>query len=161
MFSELYYACSRFVNIGLCWTQKTYCIKWISDHMHPHIFIGFHLCMNCCQWKIDIQRFPSKYITKVVLTMSAICLGVIPLTHWGRVTHIYVSNPTIIGSDNGLSPSRRQAIIWTNAEILLIRPIGTNFSEMLIEIHIFSLKKMHFKWSPGKWRPFCPGFNVF
>ena len=36
------------------------------------------------------------------------------LTHWGRVTHICVSKLTIIGSDNGLSPDRRQAIIWTN-----------------------------------------------
>ena len=44
----------------------------------------------------------------------------IPLTHWGRMTHICVDNLTIIGSDNGLSPGRRQAIIWTNAGILLI-----------------------------------------
>ena len=36
-------------------------------------------------------------------------------THWGRVTHICVSKLTIIGSDNGLSPERRQAIIWTKA----------------------------------------------
>ena len=42
------------------------------------------------------------------------------LTHWGRVTHICVSNLTIIGADNGLSPCQRQAIIWTNAGILLI-----------------------------------------
>ena len=40
------------------------------------------------------------------------------LTHWGRVTHICLGNLAIIGSDNGLSPSRRQAIIWTNAGIL-------------------------------------------
>ena len=33
------------------------------------------------------------------------------LTHGGRVTHICVSKLTIIGSDNGLSPGRRQAII--------------------------------------------------
>ena len=33
------------------------------------------------------------------------------LTNWGRVTHMCVSKPTIIGSDNGLSPDRRQAII--------------------------------------------------
>ena len=33
------------------------------------------------------------------------------LTHWGRVTHIRVGKLTIIGSDNGLSPGRRQAII--------------------------------------------------
>ena len=46
------------------------------------------------------------------------------------------SKLTIIGSDNGLSPGRRQAIIWTNAGtcILLIGPLGTNFSEILIEI---------------------------
>ena len=79
------------------------------------------------------------------------------LTHWGRVTHICISKLTIIGSDNGLSPGRRQAIIWTNAGILLIRTLGTNFSEILSEIHAFSFKKMHFKWSSGKWRPFCPG----
>ena len=82
------------------------------------------------------------------------------LTHWGRVTHICVGNLSIIGSDNGLSPSRRQAIIWTNVGILLIGPIGTNFSEMLIEIHTFSFKKIHLKKSPGKWRPFCLGLNV-
>ena len=33
-----------------------------------------------------------------------------------------VSILAIIGADNGLSPSGRQAIIWTNAGILLIGP---------------------------------------
>ena len=42
------------------------------------------------------------------------------LTHWGRVTHICIGRNTNIGSDNGLSPGRRQAIIWANAGILLI-----------------------------------------
>ena len=42
------------------------------------------------------------------------------LTHWWRVTHICVGKLTIIGSDNDLSPGRCQAIIWTNAAILLI-----------------------------------------
>ena len=55
-----------------------------------------------------------------------------PLTHWGRVTHICISKQTIIGSDNGLSPGRRQAIIWTNAGILLIGPLETKFNEILI-----------------------------
>ena len=50
------------------------------------------------------------------------------LIHWGWVTHICVSKQTSIGSDNGLSPGRRQAIIWTNAGILLIGPLRTNFS---------------------------------
>ena len=81
-------------------------------------------------------------------------------THWGRVTHIYVSKITIIGSDNGLSPGRCQAIIWTSVGILLIGPLGTNFSEILIEIYTFSIKKMHLKMSSGKWWPFCLGLNV-
>ena len=67
------------------------------------------------------------------------------LTHWGRVTYICVSELTIIGSDKGLSPGRRQAIIWTNAGILLIGPLGTNFSDIVIEIQTFSLKKKVWK----------------
>ena len=72
------------------------------------------------------------------------------LTHWGRMTHICVSKLTVIGSDNGLSPGRRQAIIWTNAGILLIGPIGTNFNEILVEINTFSFKKIHLKMSSGQ-----------
>ena len=71
------------------------------------------------------------------------------LTHWGRLTHICVSKLTIIAADNGLSPGRRQAIMWTNDGILLIWPLGTNFSEILIEIHSFSFMKMHLKMSSG------------
>ena len=80
-----------------------------------------------------------------------ICPDIV-LTHWGRVTHICVSKLTIICSDNGLSPGRRQAIIWINAGILLIRTLGTNFSEMLGKIHSFSFKKMHLKMSSAKGR---------
>ena len=82
------------------------------------------------------------------------------LTHWGRVTHICVGKLSIIGSDNGLSLGRRQAIIWTNAGILLIGPLGTNFSEISIGIQIFSFKKMHLIMSSAQWRPFCLGLNV-
>ena len=81
------------------------------------------------------------------------------LTHWGRVTQICVRKLTIMVSDNGLSPGRRQAIIWTSAGILLIGPLG-NFSEILFEIHTFSFKKMHLKMSSAKWRHFCLGLNV-
>ena len=82
------------------------------------------------------------------------------LTHWGQVTHICVIKPNIIGSDNGLSPGLRQAIIWTNAEILLTGPLGTNFREIVIEIYTFSFKKMHLKMLSEKWRPFCLSLNV-
>ena len=61
--------------------------------------------------------------------------------HWWRVTHICFSKLNIIGSNNGLSPGRCQAIIWTNAGILLIRPLGTNFSEILNKIDTFHSRK--------------------
>ena len=93
-------------------------------------------------------------------TLEYFRVPVLVLTHWGRVTHICVSKLTIIGSDNGLSPDRRQAIIWTIAGILLIGPLGTNFNEILIAILTFSFKKMHLKMSSVKRRPFCLGLNV-
>ena len=55
------------------------------------------------------------------------------LTHWNRVTDICVGNLTIIGSDYGLSPGRRQA----NAGMLFIGPLATNFSEISIEMQTF------------------------
>ena len=75
------------------------------------------------------------------------------------MTHICVGNLNTTATDNGLSPGRCQAIIWTSAGIMLIRPLGTNFSEILIESHTFSWKKMHLKMSSAKRRPFCPGIN--
>ena len=69
------------------------------------------------------------------------------LTHWGRVTHICV-------------PERRQAIIWTNAGILLIGNLGTNFSKILIKTDTFSFNKIHLKLSSAKWQPFCLSLNV-
>ena len=72
------------------------------------------------------------------------------------MTHICIGKFTIIGSENGLAPGRRQAIIWTNAGILLTG----HFSEILIKNYTFSFKKMHLQMSSGKWRSFCLGLNV-
>ena len=72
--------------------------------------------------------------------------------------HMCISELIIIGSDNGSSPWH-QAIIKTNAGKLLIGTLGTNFSEILSEIHTFSFKKICLKTSSAKWRPFCLGLN--
>ena len=76
------------------------------------------------------------------------------------MTHIRVGKRIIIGSDNGLSPGLRQTITWTNAGILLIGPLGTNCSEILIKINTLSFKKMLLKMSSRKWWPSCFGLNV-
>ena len=81
------------------------------------------------------------------------------LTHWGRVTHICISQIIIIGSESGLSPDWRQAIIQNNDGILLFGPLGRNFSEISVEIYSFSFENMPLKAS-GKWRPSCLGLNI-
>ena len=54
---------------------------------------------------------------------------------------------TIISSDNGLLPGWYQAIIWSNAGILLI---WTNFSEVLSKIHTSSFNKNYLKMLSAK-----------
>ena len=75
------------------------------------------------------------------------------------MTHICVGKLSTIGLHNDLPPDRRQAIIWSNAGILLIRTLGTNFNEILGEIHSFSFNKMHLKMSSAKGRLFSLGLN--
>ena len=125
------------------------------------LFLVFFLQSYCMQWCCYITFIQA--LTDVIF-LYEICLcglysEVTELTHWGRVTHVCVKL-TIIGLDNGLLPGRRQAIIWTNAGISLIGPSGTNFSEILIEIHTFSFEKMHLKMSSRKWWWFCLGLIV-
>ena len=116
------------------------------------------LVLHICQW-IGPDNGLSPILHQAIIWTIAGLLSVGPcnktgaitvLTHWGRVTHICVGTNTNIGSENGLSPGQRQAIIWTNAGILLIGPLGTNFSGILSEIPTFSFKKMHFKTSSVK-----------
>ena len=74
--------------------------------------------------------------------------------------NICVNDLTIIDSYNGLLPGRGQAIIWTNAGILLIPTLETNFSENFSEIQTFLSKKVHLKISSVKWQQFRFAFNV-
>ena len=104
------------------------------------------------------QPLPEPILTQFYVTAWRYQAFVM-LTQWGRVTHICVSKQIIIGSDNDLLPGQRQAIIWTNAGLLLIGPLGTNFREILIEILTFSFKKMCLKVSSAKRRPFCLGLK--
>ena len=76
------------------------------------------------------------------------------------MTQIRVDQLAIIGSDNGLSPGRRQPIIWRNVHILSIGPLQTNVIEILVGVHKFSFKKFYLKMSSAKWRPLFLGFHV-
>ena len=63
-------------------------------------------------------------------------------------------------SDNGLSPFWCQAIIWTNADMLLIGPLWRNFSEIRIKVHQFLFRKMCLKMLSAKWRPLFSGLSM-
>ena len=81
-----------------------------------------------------------------------VTFAIIVLTHRGHVMHVSV-NQTIFGSDNGSVPSH-----YLN-QCLLIGPLVTNVSEIVIKIHHFSLKKIRMKMSSAKWRPYCHGLT--
>ena len=127
----------------------------------------------------QLQREDVKYISFSNATLVYIrhpkCVVIMPTEHWQALSEVqcfqrfsrfmwlcvtfmcdfYSANIlTIISSDNGWLPGRRQIIIWTNAGMLLIGPLGTTFSEIYIKVHTFSFKKMLLEMSCGHWRPF-------
>ena len=108
-------------------------------------------------WFVNVIR---KYLSLVCSFNMFRKLQCHTLTSWGQVKHLCISKLTIIGSDNGLSPSQRQANIWTNAGISLIWTLGSNFSEILTKIRTYSFKKMHLKMSSVEWQQICCGLIV-
>ena len=71
------------------------------------------------------------------------------------MTHICVDHLTIIGLDNGLSPSHYLNQCWN----IVNWTFRNKLHEILIKVHTFSFKKMHLKMSSGRCWPFCPGLN--
>ena len=110
--------------------------------------IGVDRFMSCNKYIDGLAQDCSNSIANALGLLQA---GTKPsICHWSRVTYICVSKLTSNGTKKELAPVRRQAIIWTKTGILLIRTLGTNFSEILSEIHKFSSKKMHLKMSSDK-----------
>ena len=159
------------------WLPARWASGFSGDHQQNHQCLWFHSCYNvihvfcpslfafCWEWNdyyyywIHVIYLPILFrVASLVLGQS--CPSATVLNHWGRVMHICFSKLTIIDLDNGLSPGRHQAIIWTNAGILLIQTSETNFSEILNEIHTFSFNKMHLKMLSVKWWHFFISLNV-
>ena len=87
---------------------------WLIDHWT----LGNNICEN--QIKMQLFSFKKMHCKMSSAKCQPFCSSFSVLTHWGQVTHICVSELTIIVSDNGLSSGWHQAIIWTNAWILFI-----------------------------------------
>ena len=95
----------------------------------------------------------------MAIYLFEICTEDIPLTHCGRVTHIWSVNLSSLVhiTDCRLVGAKP---LWTNDAKLSIWPLGTNFNEISIELHIFSFKKMHLKILSSTCQPFCLCLNV-
>ena len=159
-----------YVTICLCWFVGNKISIYVSTSSVWISYVSNSLSITF----VSIHGFKF-VVNSLLISFSFIWCLIVSLLfskyddHWCKVVintfrqsnaHICISDLPVIGSDNGLSPGQHQAIMWTNAGILLIGPLGTNISDILIKIHTFSFKKMHLKMSSAKWGLFCLSLNV-
>ena len=76
---------------------------------------------------------------------------------WREQTLVY---PSVMCQQRLIYCTWELNVMWTDYGILLIRPLGTNLSDIIVKIHAFSFKKMHLKMLSGKWRPSCLGLDM-
>ena len=110
---------------------------------------GWHGIMKTC---IMVTQEPEKWLISVVIFIKFLTI----LSSNSANINFYQLS---LGSGNGLSPDWCQATTGAKADPFSIGTLGATLSEILIEIHAFSFKKMHLKMS-GKWWSFCLGLNV-
>ena len=110
----------------LFWRYQTifFCLIILPLRCHMtsyHVSYRVITSITCFSYKTK------RLVFLIWINKSSSCLA-----HWGRATHICVNRLTGIGSGNGLSSGRSQAIILTNVRILLIGPsLGTNLVKFI------------------------------
>ena len=152
----------RYINLNWLWPSDA---KWRYKSGPTLVQVVVCCLMGPCHYQKKCWLFVNEVrwysiplgallqeMLKIFISNSRLQLHLLAaneLTHWGQMTHICVGRLTSIGSDNGLSPGRRQSIIWTNVGILVIGPLGINCSEISIDI---------FHWRKYVWK--CRLWNV-
>ena len=130
---------------------RLFCSCWLVEVKFTQIPLD---CL-CGKQIFDNAPFYFKWIWEIRwYTITGIS------THTSRAMHLWVSDPTNIDSDNGLLPGECPTIISTNAGILLVGPLQTNFNDILFEIQKFSCNKMNLKMLSVKWQPYCLSLTV-
>ena len=115
-------------------SEETICLKVLCFLRRNSFHCGFEWNWNDSpQWIIN---------QSVRFTVLILHLG-----QWGNIT--------IIGSDNVAWPAPSHYV--TQCWNIVTGPLETNFSEIIIEIHIFSCIKMLSKITSPKWWSFCLG----
>ena len=103
----------------------------LEEHLYDILICGFHLTLNISNAN---KTNPAKWLNITIVTLNMISirwyrhsmcsheritsqsypaenLPCLAMSQWGRVMHICISKLIVIGSDNGLSTGRHQAII--------------------------------------------------
>ena len=99
-------------------------INWLT-RQNSASYTGCFMAFTWEQFDGECSCYYSAWrVWKLSLTLKWLLhlLWAKELTQWGRLTNICVSKLIIIGSDNGLAPGRRQAIVCTNVGIWSIGP---------------------------------------
>ena len=144
IFCSMMHICSNSFKLLKFHINKYQIVDMLPNYFWVKFWWGW---LIMAWWSSQIMfcyLFGAKPLTEPMVLHVHVIIQIL-LTHWGWVMHICVNKVPIIGSDNGLSPGWRKAIIWTIAVILLIGPSGTNFSKILIEMYTFSYKKCIWK----------------
>ena len=132
--------------------------SWIINVINIWLSI-FGFSYECCMIYSTLLYYTSAVtivdygylkISHNMLTFSWHCLF---LTHLPLAPHICVIKR------RQTSPVRRQAINWTNTELLSIGHIENKPQSNFDQSINFSFMKMHLKMSSAKWRPFCQGWD--
>ena len=99
--------------------QWSYC-SFALSHQYDHAFEPFRCWNHKIFWtNRSVPYLLMPWLLALPCHLQPWC-SLCRITHWDRAPHICVSKLTVICSDNGLVPGRRQTIIETNARILLL-----------------------------------------
>ena len=131
---------NRFRVTGRLWEKST-------GHRWIPLTKASEAKLWCFVWSVPEQTFEQTIETAVIWDVI-----ITSLINSLRPSNVYtcVCKIIVIGSDNSLSPGRRQVVIWTNAGILIIGSLGIHFNEILSKSYTFSFKKTPVKLSSAK-----------
>ena len=129
---------SSVVSLPTRWVLLRWLVCWRSPQRQWRTGSGKYILNACPGMHVfDEYLYQQLFINPLYRYQCSMRYQLIE-AEWRIYDHL-----TIIGSDNGLSPGRRQSIIWNNVGILLIETLKMKFSGILIKIQIFSFEKIH------------------
>ena len=112
------------------WTEKNIVCRW--EFVKFHLKTDFKLyCLYCSELLVFKCGWWSQYSHLSKKKWSVWVSELTPPVILVYLNSLRPSGTYMCQSDNGLPLGWHQTIIWTNAGLLLIGPLGTNFSQIV------------------------------